>query len=309
MIRRGWATEERIAQILAEQWQLPFRDAERVAVDPNALQRVPLAVARELRALPIGFENGGVVLAIADPNEDLFASVKSQVGEASYVVVARSVLDPLIESPSSGYSLEVGDDHGQGEASAAAGPGDAAAGLHSVGADTFREPFRFLALVEETSATGLEPRAGDPFTPIERASIAADFFEPAADAAPAEASREERPQGVAPADDDVTAQPAGVEAVIGSIDTATAELARARIEVEALGTSLSSAQTQLAGYEAALAAAAEARERDQATIRRLEAELAQRDDVFQALKGHVATLTRTLDSGEGDGHGSPPPAG
>ena len=97
VIRRGWASEGRIAQLLAEQWGLPFLQADAVSVDPVALQRVPLAIARQLRALPIGFDGERVTLAIADPTEDLFAEVQTQIGDVAYVVVARSVLRPLIE--------------------------------------------------------------------------------------------------------------------------------------------------------------------------------------------------------------------
>jgi len=98
VIRKGWATEEQVAQLLAEQWQLPFMAAASISVDPIALQQVPLAVAQRLGGLPIGFDGERVILAIAEPTEDLFAEAEAEdrVGDASFVVVARSVLEPLL---------------------------------------------------------------------------------------------------------------------------------------------------------------------------------------------------------------------
>lgn len=93
---------------------------------------------------------------------------------------------------------------------------------------------------------------------------------------------------------DVQAGPL-VDAVLESIDAATAELARVRDEVAALGASLSLARDQLAEQEAELEAAKEERDRHAERIRGLEAELAHRTDLFEALRRQVAKLAGTLE--------------
>ncbi len=250
VIRKGWATEERIAQVLAEQWQLPFMEAHEAAVDPDALQRVPLAVARELGALPIGFDGPSVLLAIAEPNEELFAAVRSRVGEASYVVVAHSVLEPLIATLSQPRA-----------ATEAVQPGFVERGDPSSAPEPV--PAAEASILSEPAA--IEPPLG--WEPPHASSLSG--------------CREETGE---------------VEALIDTIDSASRDLDRVRGEVEALGAALGRAKTQLGEYESALAAATEARERDSATIRRLEAELSQRDGIFEALKGQIASLNRTLDT-------------
>ena len=54
-VRRGWATQEQIAILLADQWQLRYLGTEALAVDLTALRLLPIAAVRELDAVPIGF--------------------------------------------------------------------------------------------------------------------------------------------------------------------------------------------------------------------------------------------------------------
>src|SRR6202035_4795562 len=56
VLRKGWASEAEVAELLAEQWRLPYVDPESVMLDPEAMARVPLKAARELRLAPIGFD-------------------------------------------------------------------------------------------------------------------------------------------------------------------------------------------------------------------------------------------------------------
>ncbi len=95
-VRLGWATEERLGELLAEQWQLPFFKPEALSLEPAASHVMSLTAARQLGALPIAFDEHRVVVAIAEPSKDLFAAVQEQIGDASYVVVARSGLDSLL---------------------------------------------------------------------------------------------------------------------------------------------------------------------------------------------------------------------
>ena len=55
-VRRGWATQEQIAILLADQWQLRYLGTEALAVDLAALRLLPIAAVRELDAVPIGFD-------------------------------------------------------------------------------------------------------------------------------------------------------------------------------------------------------------------------------------------------------------
>lgn len=98
VVRRGWATEDQLAELLAKQWQLPFVPADALSVDPVAVSRLPVAEARELAGLPLWFENQAIVVAIAEPNEDRFAAFRELLGDVSFVVVARSTLERLLPS-------------------------------------------------------------------------------------------------------------------------------------------------------------------------------------------------------------------
>ena len=76
IVRRGWATEEDLAELLAEQWSLPYLDGAQIDVDPVAVEQLPLATARELGALPVHYDGAELVVAIAEPAEDRFAKVR-----------------------------------------------------------------------------------------------------------------------------------------------------------------------------------------------------------------------------------------
>ncbi len=98
VVRRGWSTDERIAELLAEQWQLPFQRTETIKVDPTAMRRLSAETARALDAAPIGFIDDTLLLAIAEPSRETFDAVDARVGEVAYVVIARSALDALLVS-------------------------------------------------------------------------------------------------------------------------------------------------------------------------------------------------------------------
>jgi hypothetical protein len=99
LVRRRVVTDETIAELLASQWQVPFVKTAALSVDPTAIRQFPHRVARELDAVPIGFERDGVVLvAIAEPSEDTFRRLSERLPDSSCVVIARSALDSLLES-------------------------------------------------------------------------------------------------------------------------------------------------------------------------------------------------------------------
>jgi MshEN domain len=99
VVRKGWATDAQVAQLLADQWRLSFLAAGRLSVDEAAAGRLSREEARALGVFPIGFDADGLVVAVVEPSLDLFEEVQQRLGDASYVVVARSALDSLLVRP------------------------------------------------------------------------------------------------------------------------------------------------------------------------------------------------------------------
>jgi hypothetical protein len=99
VIRKGLATDERIAQLLAEQWQLPYAAADDLTVDDVAALRISSTDARELGAQPIAYDGDTIVMAIAEPRSELFDEVSKRIGDAAYVVVSRSTMEDLVGAP------------------------------------------------------------------------------------------------------------------------------------------------------------------------------------------------------------------
>lgn len=268
VVKRGWATEERLAQLLAEQWGLRFSKADALSIDPLAIRRLSLAEARELEAVPVWFDLHGLVMAIAEPSNDLFAAVQTTVGDVSYVVVARSALKSLLQS-------------------------------------------RFFAdgsADEETPATAEENGASG--SGAEADSLSADARADDSEAVDAEASSEAdvddpgRAEADTPGDADATrGSDTEVRVVLDSIEAASTQLKSIHDEVESLGETLRRTQEQLAEREAQIAdleaqveASDAALKRDRETIHKLESELAERGDLFDALKAKVEDLKVTLDA-------------
>jgi type IV pilus assembly protein PilB len=63
----GFATEPAVAQAIAEQTGLPYVDIAGYSVDPNAAALLSADLTHRYNVLPIGFENGQLVVAMADP--------------------------------------------------------------------------------------------------------------------------------------------------------------------------------------------------------------------------------------------------
>ena len=67
LVRLRLAFEDDIAKVLAQQEQLPFVDISVVSVDPYAAVRISRELGSELRAIPVRFEEAGMLVAVADP--------------------------------------------------------------------------------------------------------------------------------------------------------------------------------------------------------------------------------------------------
>ncbi len=67
LIEMGHVTEATLVSILAEQLGLDFVDLDEQPIDPSAVSLVPEMVARRHNCIPIAFDEGRLVIAMADP--------------------------------------------------------------------------------------------------------------------------------------------------------------------------------------------------------------------------------------------------
>lgn len=99
VVRRGWATEDEIAKLLAEQWQLGYVERSSIFFDADALGRLTREEAQRLEALPTRVQDGRVVVAVAEPTEQRLADLREVIGEDTVVVVVpKTALDAGLRS-------------------------------------------------------------------------------------------------------------------------------------------------------------------------------------------------------------------
>ncbi len=99
LVEHGVLTEAQLVAALAHQIGLPFVDLTDHNVDGSAVALVPAAVCRRHAVLPIGYDEGRLVLAMADPG-NVFAldDVRSMTGlELRPVVATRDDLLNAVE--------------------------------------------------------------------------------------------------------------------------------------------------------------------------------------------------------------------
>jgi hypothetical protein len=98
LIERGLIKEEDLTRLLAGQKGLPFVSLREEAVEPQAARLLAEDQARLYTALPIRFEDGMPVVAVADPTNDVLnRNIREAIGqEARFVVAARSELNEMI---------------------------------------------------------------------------------------------------------------------------------------------------------------------------------------------------------------------
>lgn len=87
IVRQGLASEEDIARLLADQWDLGYVDRASIWFDANALARLSREDAQRLEAMPTRVEDGRVVVAVAEPTEERLAALREVIGEDTVVVV------------------------------------------------------------------------------------------------------------------------------------------------------------------------------------------------------------------------------
>ena len=87
VVRQGLASEEDIARLLAEQWDLSYVDRASIWFDADALARLSREDAQRIEAMPTRVQDGRVVVAVAEPTEHRLAALREVIGEDTVVVV------------------------------------------------------------------------------------------------------------------------------------------------------------------------------------------------------------------------------
>jgi regulator of replication initiation timing len=96
IVRHGWASEEDVAKVMAEQYELPFLTGEEFAVEPEVASLIDRKEARRLEACPVGYMEESLVIAIAEPAELRFREVRQLLGDKTlFVVVTPPTLEDL----------------------------------------------------------------------------------------------------------------------------------------------------------------------------------------------------------------------
>jgi Type II secretion system (T2SS), protein E, N-terminal domain len=98
LVERNLIKEEDLTRLLAGQKGLPFVSLRERSIEPDAARLLSEDQARLFTALPIGFEEGVPVVAVADPTNDVLnRNIREALGqETRFIVVARSELNDVI---------------------------------------------------------------------------------------------------------------------------------------------------------------------------------------------------------------------
>ena len=118
VVRQGLASEEDVARLLADQWDLGYVDRASIWFDANALARLSREDAQRLEAMPTRVEDGRVVVAVAEPTEERLAALREVIGEDTVVVVVpKAALEAGLHSEllkSNGQPAEKAEPAGRG---------------------------------------------------------------------------------------------------------------------------------------------------------------------------------------------------
>jgi type IV pilus assembly protein PilB len=89
LIDKGFVTESNLVALLAKQVGLDFVDLTEIQVDPAVASMIPESLAKRYKALPIGIQDGTLVVAMSDPS-NVFAmdDIRTLTGRDVKPVVA-----------------------------------------------------------------------------------------------------------------------------------------------------------------------------------------------------------------------------
>jgi len=257
VVRRGWATEDDVAKLLAEQWQLGYVERGSIFFDSDALGRMSRAEAQRLEALPTRVEDGRVVVAVAEPTEQRLADLRAVIGaDTVVVVVPKTALEAGLRSELlTGRRDDTTDDERAGRREPPSAPAPPPAGLAARPAPDPTAEAPVLARV----------------TPM-----------------PERGSRTHAPAG--------RVQEPELDAVLVALAAAAAEAAALGASMGELAGRLAELAQQATAATERLLGTADTRRDDRGTIDRLEQQLSQRHEQTESLKQQLASLTRTLEN-------------
>jgi hypothetical protein len=89
LVELGLVDPAEVVRLVAAQRGLPFVDIRTIPIDRAAARLLPIELARDNRALPVGFARGLPVVAVADPTDD-----GAMHGTRSVLHSARFVASP-----------------------------------------------------------------------------------------------------------------------------------------------------------------------------------------------------------------------
>jgi hypothetical protein len=100
IVNLGWASEDDLAKVLAEQWHLRYFERSAISFDGKALRRMSWEDASRLEALPIQeTDEGAVVVAVAEPTDARLLALRELLGDRiDFVVVAKGALETGLRS-------------------------------------------------------------------------------------------------------------------------------------------------------------------------------------------------------------------
>jgi hypothetical protein len=100
VVRMGWASEDDLAKILADQWHLRYVERSEISFNGDALSRMSREEATRLEALPIQInDDGAVVVALAEPTDARLLALRSLLGDRiDCVVVTKTAIDAGLRS-------------------------------------------------------------------------------------------------------------------------------------------------------------------------------------------------------------------
>ena len=103
LLERGWLHERDLGRLLAGQKGLPFVEVRASDAEASALQLIPEEKARLQHTLPLRHEDGQLVVAVADPsNELVIENLRRTIGSEPRLVVAPQ--SELIRAISEAYA-------------------------------------------------------------------------------------------------------------------------------------------------------------------------------------------------------------
>jgi hypothetical protein len=89
LLRRRWLFEDELARALSEQLQIPYVSVRSSGVDRGAARLVPVEIGLRYAAIPIGFVDGRLLVAFADPCDETACAAISGYCKSYEIAVAE----------------------------------------------------------------------------------------------------------------------------------------------------------------------------------------------------------------------------